>query len=129
MPDGLSVRRVRTAHVSGPSPALTLAGVSLEYRRRGAGLVAGGPFCVARGYVVSSEFDEEEQESRPKTALYVEDVLIVLAVVALFVLAVFFRRTWWGQAALVGVLIVMGVVFFFRLRRAHRAFTGRGDEL
>lgn len=77
---------------------------------------------------MNSAFDEEEQESRSKTAIYVEDVLIILGVVALFVLAVFFRHQWWGQVGLVGVLIVMGIVFFFRLRRVHRAFTGRGDE-
>lgn len=63
-----------------------------------------------------------------RTQIYVEDALIVLAVGALFVLGVFFRREWWGQVALGVVLLVMAVVFFFRLRRVHRAFTGGGKE-
>ncbi len=62
-----------------------------------------------------------------RTQIYVEDALIVLAVGALFVLGVFFRGEWWGQVALGVVLLVMAIVFFFRLRRVHRAFTGRGQ--
>ncbi|MHC4788390.1 MAG: hypothetical protein ACYS8K_04190 [Planctomycetota bacterium] len=61
-----------------------------------------------------------------KAALFLEDVLIVLSLVALFVLAVFFRREWWGQVGLGCVLVVMVVVLFFRFRRVHRKFTGRG---
>lgn len=63
-----------------------------------------------------------------RTQIYIEDALILLAVVALFVLAVFFRETLWGQVALGVVLLVMAVVFYFRLRRVHRAFTGRGED-
>ena len=70
------------------------------------------------------ELDEEEQPAS-RTALYVEDVLILLSVVALFVLGVFFRRDLWGQVALVVVLVLMGVVCLFRMRRVRRAFTGR----
>ena len=62
--------------------------------------------------------DERGRSSR--LALYVEDIVILLALIPLFILAVFFRRTWWGQAGLAVVLIVMGVVFFFRVRRVHR---------
>ncbi len=81
------------------------------------------------GCIVRPAFDEEEQqEIRSKAALYFEDALIFLAVAALFVLTVFFRHRLWGQVALFGVLIVMVIVFIFRLRRVHRAFTGRGDE-
>lgn len=58
--------------------------------------------------------------------MYVEDALILLAIVALFVLGVFFRRTSWGQGGLLVVLVVMAVVFVRRFRRTHRAFTGRG---
>ncbi len=72
-------------------------------------------------------FDTEDSEGRDssKTALYLEDVLILWAVAALFVLAVFFREKWWGQAGLVVVLVAMVAVFIFRFRRTHRAFTGR----
>jgi len=71
--------------------------------------------------------DTEDSEGRDsaRTALYLEDVLILWAVAALFVLAVFFRDRWWGQAGLVAVLVVMVAVFIFRFRRTHRAFTGR----
>jgi membrane protein YdbS with pleckstrin-like domain len=59
--------------------------------------------------------------------IYIEDALILLSIAALFVLTVFFRHTWWGQVCLGFVLIVMAVVFFFRFRRVHRAFTGRDN--
>ena len=58
-----------------------------------------------------------------RTALHVEDALILLAIPALFVLTVFYRNRWWGQAGLVVILIVMAAVFVCRLRRANRAFT------
>lgn len=61
----------------------------------------------------------------PRAGIFVEDVLIVLAVAALFVLTLFCRRVWWGQAGLGGVLVLMGVVFWRRFRRVHRGFTGR----
>jgi hypothetical protein len=47
--------------------------------------------------------------------------------VALFVLGVFFRGRWWGQAGLGVVLVVMVIVFVRRLRRVHRAFMERDD--
>ena len=74
-------------------------------------------------------FDEDESVGGSKAALYIEDALILLAVVALFILSVFFRDRWWGQVGLGGVLIVMVVVFVFRFRRAHRAFTGRDEDV
>ncbi len=75
-------------------------------------------------------FDEQEPQRGSRAALYVEDVLILLAVAALFVLTVFFRHTWWGQAGLAVVLGAMLVVFYFRFRRVHKAFTGAdGDDL
>ncbi|KPK62494.1 MAG: hypothetical protein AMK73_05995 [Planctomycetes bacterium SM23_32] len=67
--------------------------------------------------------DQDRHESR--AAIYVEDSLILLSIAALFVLTVFFRRQWWGQVGLGLVLAIMGVVFVFRFRRVHRAFTGR----
>jgi membrane protein YdbS with pleckstrin-like domain len=73
-------------------------------------------------------FPEDEGPAASKAMLYVEDALILLAVAALFVLGVFFRHTWWGMAGLAVVGVVMAVVCFFRLRRAHRAFTDRGDD-
>ncbi len=72
--------------------------------------------------------NEPEDDQGPRTGIYGEDVLILLSVVALFVLAIFFRHTWWGQGALAGVLVLMAAVFWRRLRRVHRAFTGREDE-
>jgi small-conductance mechanosensitive channel len=60
-----------------------------------------------------------------KAALLLEDAVILLSVLALFILAVFFRRQWWGQVGLVVVLGLMGIVFVFRFRRVHRGFTGR----
>ena len=61
----------------------------------------------------------------PRGRAHIEDLVILLSLIPLFVLGVFFRTTWWGQAGLAVVLIVMAVVFFFRFRRVHRAFTGR----
>jgi hypothetical protein len=75
--------------------------------------------------VALSSEEQGDGGSRLKL-LYLEDILILVAIAALFVLTVFFRDKWWGQAGLVAVLVVMVVVCFFRLRRVHRAFTGRG---
>lgn len=61
----------------------------------------------------------------PKSRIYVEDALILLGIVALFVLTVFFRRETWGQIALGVLAVAMAVIFVIRLRRVHRAFTGR----
>jgi hypothetical protein len=63
-----------------------------------------------------------------KHGIYLEDAVILLALVPLFILTVFFRTTLWGQAGLLVVLIVMAVVFVRRLRRVHRSFTGRGED-
>lgn len=67
------------------------------------------------------------ERSGSKKALYVEDLVIFLAIVVLFVLGVFFRDKLWAQAVLVVVLAVMIGVCVSRVRRAHRAFTGRDD--
>jgi energy-coupling factor transporter transmembrane protein EcfT len=61
----------------------------------------------------------------PKSRIYIEDALILLGIVALFVLTVFFRRETWGQIALGALALAMAVIFVIRLRRVHRAFTGR----
>lgn len=74
------------------------------------------------------QFDESDEKAQGRVALYVEDVIILLSLVLLFVLAVFCRHTWWGQAGLLAVLLVMAVVLFLRLRRVHRAFTGRDQD-
>lgn len=74
------------------------------------------------------DYDEGEGERKTPAALYVEDALIVLAIVALFILTVFFRTELWGQVGLAGVLLLMVIVLFFRFRRVHRAFTGRDEE-
>jgi hypothetical protein len=71
---------------------------------------------------------EPENDQGPRPDVHGEDLLILLSVVALFFLTVFFRRTAWGQGALIGVLILMAVVFWRRFRRVHRAFKGREDE-
>lgn len=68
-----------------------------------------------------------EESSGSRKSLYTEDLVIFLAIVALFVLGVFFRDELWAQAALVVVLAVMIVVGVSRLRRTHRAFRGRDD--
>ena len=68
-----------------------------------------------------SEGDGERKQKRA-TGIYVEDALILVAIAVLFWLGVFHRRESWAQAALVAVLIVMGVVFVRRIRRVHRAF-------
>ncbi len=65
------------------------------------------------------------EKSTSKKQIYVEDALIILSIAALFVLGVFFRDELWGQVGLGVVLLVMVVVFFFRFRRVHRAFTRR----
>jgi len=71
---------------------------------------------------------DPQDEQGPRAGIHGEDLLILLSVVALFILTVFFRRTSWGQGALVGVLLLMAVVFWRRFRRVHRAFTGREDD-
>jgi membrane protein implicated in regulation of membrane protease activity len=71
---------------------------------------------------------EPEDDQGPRAGIHGEDVLILLSVAALFVLTVFCRHTWWGQGALIGLLVLMAVVFWRRFRRVHRAFTGREDE-
>ncbi len=65
--------------------------------------------------------------SGSKKALYIEDLVIFLAIVVLFVLGVFFREKLWAQVALVVVLAVMIGVGISRVRKVHRAFTGRDD--
>jgi len=56
-------------------------------------------------------------------------MVILLSLIPLFVLGVFYRRTWWGQVGLAVVLLIVCVVFVIRLRRVHRAFTGRDEDL
>jgi len=70
---------------------------------------------------------EDQPKAKPPrpASVYVEDAVIIASVLLLFVLTVFFRRTLWGQLALVGLLIVMVVVLVRRLRRTHRALRGR----
>ena len=63
-----------------------------------------------------------ERKQKRTAGIYVEDALILIAVAALFWLGVFHRTETWAQRALIGVLIVMGVVFVRRIRRVHRAF-------
>lgn len=69
----------------------------------------------------------DRESGSSKTHIYLEDALILLALIPLFVLTVFFRDELWAQVGLVVVLIVMALVFVRRLIRVHRAFTG-GDE-
>ncbi len=68
------------------------------------------------------------EDRTPKSHIYLEDALILLGIVALFVLTVFFREETWGQVALVVLLLVMVVVFVRRLRRVHHAFTGQDEN-
>ncbi len=70
---------------------------------------------------------DQDGPSSDRKSLYVEDVLIMLSLIPLFVLGVFYRDRTWAQAALGGVLVVMVVVFIIRLRRVHRSFMGRRD--
>lgn len=63
-----------------------------------------------------------------KKTIYIEDALILLALIPLFVLTVFFRDALWAQACLVVLFLVMVVIFVRRLRRVHRAFTGQDEE-
>lgn len=74
-----------------------------------------------------AEQDDNPSGETSKTAIYVEDALIILALAALFVLGVFFREELWGQVGLGLVGLVMVVVFVRRIRRVHRAFT-QGDN-
>jgi hypothetical protein len=53
---------------------------------------------------------------------YVETALTLLAVWALFKVAIFHRETAWGQAVLWALLVAMAVVFARRFTRVHRAF-------
>ena len=67
----------------------------------------------------------EKEKMRPHPAMYVEDGLIIVSIVLLFVLTVFYRHLAWAQVSLLAVLAVMTIVFVRRLTRAHRAFTRR----
>jgi len=71
--------------------------------------------------------DKDDADGRAKRALYIEDAVILLALIPLFILGVFYRSTEWGQAGLWAVFAVMLVVFVIRLRRTHRAFKGHDD--
>lgn len=85
------------------------------------------PLPERRAVIRPHKFDGDESGSKPPLALYIEDAVILLAVAALFVLSVFFRHERWGQVGLAGVGVVMLVVLVLRLRRVHRAFTGRDE--
>ena len=80
---------------------------------------------VAARNRVKRPFAEQEEGSAGRATVYAEDALILLSVAALFVLAVFYRTTLWGQVGLGILLVVMIVVFMRRFRRVHRAFKGR----
>lgn len=72
-----------------------------------------------------SQNDPHRQRPR-KTAMYVEDALIVISIGLLFWLAVLERHEGWAQIALVGVLIVMAVVLVRRFRRFNRGIRKAG---
>jgi len=63
-----------------------------------------------------------------KLGIYVEDALILLCLVPLFIRGVFFRDETWTRVGLWIVLAIMLVVFVIRFRRVHRAFTGRDED-
>lgn len=70
--------------------------------------------------------DTEEKHEEDRTAIYVEDGLILLSIGVLFALGVFYRQETWAQIVLGGVLLLMLVIFVRRYRRAKRAF--QSDE-
>jgi hypothetical protein len=72
---------------------------------------------------------DDEQRGEDKSGLYLEDLLIFLAVGALFVLGVLFRDRSWSKPGLIGVLVVMVLVFISRFRRVHRAFKGQDEDV
>ena len=113
---GARVKRARHSRLTAPSPPL-------QYRP-----CDDCPFFARRGRSALSDPHDTGGRGPSKAGLYVEDAIILLALVPLFVLTVFFRNTLWGQAGLVVVLLVMVVVFVRRLRRVHRAFTQRDEE-
>ncbi len=80
------------------------------------------------GWTMGADPNEEDHQLRRLVAIGIEDVLILLSVGALFVLAVFFRDTVWGQVGLGAVFLVMVIVFIGRIRRANRAFTEHRDD-
>jgi len=61
----------------------------------------------------------------PERGFYVETALNAAAVWLLFTLTVYYRQTWWGQAALLAVLLMAAVIFVRRLSRTHKAFKDR----
>lgn len=69
-----------------------------------------------------------EEGNGSRTGVYVEDLVILLSLVPLFILGVFFRLTWWGQAGLAVLLVAMVALFVRRFRRVHKAFTGRDEQ-
>ena len=77
---------------------------------------------------MSDQNSPSEEGDGSRTGVYVEDLVILVTLVPLFILGVFFRFTWWGQTGLVVLLVVMAAVFVRRFRRVHRAFTGRDEQ-
>lgn len=71
---------------------------------------------------MTNENGDNETDRTIRRAMRIEDALILLALVPLFVLGVFYRDTAWGQVGLCSVFVVMLVVFIIRLRRANKAF-------
>ncbi|MBS3762805.1 MAG: hypothetical protein KGZ25_05815 [Planctomycetes bacterium] len=75
-----------------------------------------------------SSANQDPEQQRLKLSIYVEDALILLAIVCLFVLGIFFRSELWAQVVMIVVLGVMLVVFGRRLTRVHRAFEKEQDQ-
>ena len=63
-----------------------------------------------------------------KTAIYVEDAVILASIALLFVLTIFYRREMWAQILLGVVLVAMAVVLVRRVKRFNKAFRDEQDR-
>ena len=68
--------------------------------------------------------DEQSRKQGKHLWVYIEDALLLVTIVLLFVLTIFFRHELWAQYVLAALLVLMLIVFIRRLRRASRAFKG-----
>ena len=76
----------------------------------------------------SSQEAPRLRDAPSRRRIILEDMLILVAIGALFVLGVFFRTRMWAQITLGVVLAVMLILFVVRVRRMYRAFRAQRDS-
>ncbi len=72
--------------------------------------------------------DQQNVNPRKRWPIYVENVLMILAIPVLFWLGGFRRSEMWAQIVLGGILFVMIVIFVRRTKRINRAVKEKNDQ-